>query len=67
MATNDNIEKLKNFWSKVDNEYIKPYIIHNWPISKNEHDKLAIRVKEVFIEFQKERKFKYEQEDLIDT
>jgi hypothetical protein len=50
------LEKLKKLWYTIDNEFIKPYIIHNWPRSKAEHERLAIKIKDVFIEFQNERK-----------
>lgn len=50
------IDKVKKLWYTIDNEFIKPYIIHNWPRSKSEHERLALMIKEVFIEFQNERK-----------
>jgi hypothetical protein len=47
---------LKHLWYKIDNDYLKPFLLHDWPKSKHEHDHIAIKVKRVFKEFQRERK-----------
>jgi hypothetical protein len=39
-------------------------LLHNWPKSKEEHDHLAIKIKKVFKEFQKERKNRREIENV---
>lgn len=43
---------LKYQWNKLDDDYIKPYLLYNWPHSKKEHEELALKVKHVFIEYQ---------------
>ena len=40
--------KLKNFWSKFDQNYMKPCFIDDWPQVKNDHNEISTKIIELF-------------------
>lgn len=54
---------------------MKPWLLHNWPQSKIEHEEISVRIKKLFNEYQKYKISKQlvvkthenDEEDLIDV
>jgi hypothetical protein len=45
--------KIKHNWNLFDNNYIKPYLLNNWPQSKIDHEEITIKIKKMFSEHKK--------------
>jgi hypothetical protein len=58
---------IKHYWNRFDNHVIKPWLLHDWPHSKIEHEEITIKIKNLFNEYQKfkrERKVNLKVEEM---
>jgi hypothetical protein len=44
---------IKHYWNRLDNNVIKPFLLHNWPHSKNEHEEITIKIQNLFSDYKK--------------
>lgn len=44
---------IKHHWNRLDNNVIKPFLLHNWPHSKNEHEEITVKILNLFTEYKK--------------
>lgn len=51
-----NTSWVKRRWNALDDNYIKPYVIHNFPNSVSEHDELATKIRTVYKNYHKNKK-----------
>jgi hypothetical protein len=47
--------KLRGFWHKIDNKYIKPFLIEDWPNVKYDHDEVSVKIINLFDEHQRKK------------
>ena len=54
---------IKRKWNELDENFIMPYIIHNYPNSVSEHGELATKIRTVYKDYHKVKRHEHPNSD----